>query len=697
MLVVDRDPNALGESAAALRKTGLSVDCAQGAVQARRLLMERPYSVIVLDRNVLGEGDTSPLDLALEADLPAMFVVTCDRAERSSLNLPRHVGEQAMKESNLAGVVAKPWIGNELLDLVKRAAVVAQRRARVRAGQKVDEFVGQVLLLDDDQEASARMLDQLGHVGIPRQRVAHMTHLESALEAPDLTNFAAALVDLQLHDAVGLDAIRALGAAAPDLPLVVLAGPDTAIAEQALLLGAQEVLEPGADDRVLLTTLRRARLRKQSDKKMRYRGSHDGLTGLFNAAQFREQLTQCVTRVRRDSTACAVLYLDLDGFKPVNDHFGHAAGDQVLRAVAARLEDAIRDCDRAARLGGDEFAVLLEDVYDQKAVRVVAQRILRTISAPIAVDKGAEVRVTASVGIAMCPQVSQQPEALIEAADEAMLVAKQAGRSQYCFAQGADAAPPTAPRGRLMAEVREAAMQNQFYVVYQPQLNLRTRQINGMEALLRWQRPDGSRVGPDEFIPVLEQLDLIGGVGAFVLKEACRHVRSLWDRKGQHLRVAVNVAPQQLEDPEFPALVQSVLEEFDLAPSSLELEVTEGTLMREGSGVRESLRRVRAMGVRVALDDFGTGYAALSYLREFPLDAIKIDRSFISPLETDNRSRILVGAIIDLARQLGMEVLAEGVETPHQLAYLRERGCDSCQGYLFGRPHFSGHFTQPIH
>ena len=277
-----------------------------------------------------------------------------------------------------------------------------------------------------------------------------------------------------------------------------------------------------------------------------------------------------------------------------------------------------------------------------------------------------------------------------------MLTAKRIGNSQYCFAGQTGQASPT-PRARLVSELREAVQRGEFYVVYQPQLDIRTRKVVGLEALARWHRPDGRSVGPDEFIPMLEDMDLIKDVGNFVLKEACKHARAWSSRRGREVRIAVNVSPLQLEDVDFVETVRRMLEQYDLAPSRLELEVTEGTLMRQDTRCRTALRQLRDLGVRIALDDFGTGYAALAYLREFSLDVIKIDRSFVTHLTTDHRARVLVGTIINLARQLGMQVLAEGVETSHQLAYLRERGCDACQGYLFGRPHYTGHLRDLLH
>lgn len=691
-LVLDKDPASRREIARWIDRLGLSVDCVQSGLQARRLIMERSYGVMVIDLETLSLHEESPVEIAREAQLPTIFVLLRNRQGQT---LPPPPSDMEL-ESDVAGVLDKPCDLAALTEMVQRALPVARGRARRRAGLTQELVAGNALLIDEQPAAATETRWALARLGLCRG-VEHRTTLASALELDGLDELEFALVDLHLRDARGLDAVRGLSAAAPELPIVVLSGSTSEdLAEQALLVGAQEVLHKGADDDTLTRAVRRARLRKQSDRKMRYRASHDQLTGLYNNAHFRERIAQCVARAQRDNTGSAVLYLDLDGFKPVNDRYGHAAGDQVLQAVAGRMLEAVRTCDVAARLGGDEFAVLLEDVYDRKTVQRVVQRLLRSVSAPIPLANGEDVRVTTSVGVAMCPQAGTTADALIHAADASMLTAKRIGKSQYCFAQDSGK-PAPAPRARLISELRDAVANGDFYVVYQPQMDIRTRQVVGLEALARWRRADGLRVGPEEFIPLLEDLDLIDQLGVSVLREACRNARAWSDKRQRDVRIAVNVSPMQLENPEFVETVMRILEQYSIAPERLELEVTEGTLMRQDARTRPALQQLRTAGVRIALDDFGTGYAALSYLREFSPDVIKIDRTFVDPLTTDERARVLVSAIINLARKLGIEVLAEGVENAQQLKYLREQGCDSCQGYLFGRPHFTGQAQGALH
>lgn len=674
----------------ALCNLGFPVDTVATCVQAHRMVMADEYAVVLLDASSVRDGDENPILLAAAAGLATTFVVLQGPAPMLGVS---SLGGQT---ANVVATLHEGATQVEIIDRVRQGCALAAARRERRTGVQPCDVTGDVLLVTASTPVAGTVREHLRSLQVD-QSVRHITSPERLGTVGELNAFGLALVDLGLP-MCATDVVRALVTNAPELPIVMLASDEAQepLADQALLVGAQEVLQVADGRTATFRAIHRALLRKQADLKMRYRINHDGLTGLYNASRFRERVAECVTRVHRDSTAAALLYLDLDGFKPVNDGHGHAAGDQVLRVVGARLQEVVRGGDVAARLGGDEFAVLLEDVYDRKVVRQVVERVLRSISSPITLSDGESVRVTASVGVALCPDCGDTEESLIEAADRAMFEAKRLGSNQSIFA--ADVGKHAGdPRARLLGELRQAAQNGGFFVVFQPQLDLRTRSIVGLEALVRWQRPDGRKVGPGEFVPMLEHLGLIGTVGAFVLTEACRHAQAWTARRGRPVRVAVNVSPVQLEDPGFLELVCNTLQRFNLAPELLELEVTEGTLMCEGGRVRSTLRALREHGVRIALDDFGTGYAALSYLREFPLDAIKIDRSFIAPLAHDSKARILVGAIIDLARQLGLQVLAEGVEDARQLAYLRERGCDACQGYLFGKPHFTGHIRDLLH
>jgi diguanylate cyclase (GGDEF)-like protein len=380
-----------------------------------------------------------------------------------------------------------------------------------------------------------------------------------------------------------------------------------------------------------------------------------------------------------------VLFLDLDGFKTVNDSLGHAAGDRLLAAVAERLGGAIRPSDTVARLGGDEFAVLLEDTGTEDGVRI-AQRLGDALESPFVVD-GRHVFARASVGVASGNPEEQTADDLLRNADLAMYMAKGRGKARYAvFESGMHAA--VLQRLELEADLRRALGQGEFFLLYQPVVRLPDGSVVGMEALIRWKRAGGDVAFPGQFIPVAEETGLILEIGRWVLQEACRQAAA-W--QAEHtptpaLRLSVNLSARQLQDPGLVKDVEAVLAASGLEPASLVLEITESLLMSEPDVAAQRLGELKDLGVRLAIDDFGTGYSSLSYLRRFPVDVLKIDRSFVTTLGSGPEDAALAHAIVKLGHTLQLRVVAEGIETPAQLAELQTIGCEYGQGYLFARP-----------
>ena len=413
---------------------------------------------------------------------------------------------------------------------------------------------------------------------------------------------------------------------------------------------------------------------------------HDALTGLANRALLRERINEATARARRAESNLAVLCLDLDGFKAVNDLYGHAAGDRLLREVAARLIRSVRETDTVARLGGDEFVVLQTEHVQPEAARALAERIVATLAEPYDLGAGeAQGAVTASVGVAVFPADGDEPETLLHNADTALYRAKWAGKNGAAFFRP-EMDHELRERRSLESDLRQAVGCGEFRLAWQ-QLSAADDdgRVTGFEALLRWHDPERGLVPPDVFIPVAEACGAIAVIGAWVLREAC-HEAARW---AQPLRVAVNVSPLQAQQGEvFAEVVEQALASSGLAPSRLILEVTEGVLIREPDRVLAALRRLKVLGVQVALDDFGTGYSSLGTLRAFPFDKIKIDRSFVAGLNTEagEQDAAIVRAVLGLARGLGLPVTAEGVETAAQLGVLRAAGCNEVQGWLVGRP-----------
>ena len=435
----------------------------------------------------------------------------------------------------------------------------------------------------------------------------------------------------------------------------------------------------------IVLSMRDVTARKALENELRHQAFHDGLTGLANRALFEEHLVQALARARRHQQPVAVLFLDLDDFKTINDSLGHEAGDELLRAVAIRIASVVRAEDTAARLGGDEFAVLAETSDHEDEARTIAARLLAALAEPFDVA-GRELRVTASVGLAWSDGSIGVRE-LMRDADTAMYAAKDGGKNTVrTFETGMHRR--VLDRLELTGELQHALEQEQFELEYQPVVNLGTGSVYGAEALVRWVHPERGRVAPNDFIPLAEETGLIVPLGAWILRTACEQAgrwnRDLGDRSP--VTIGVNVSTRQLHDPAFPELVRDVLASTGVPPSSLALEITESLLPEDGAAVIEQLAELAALGVHIAVDDFGTGYSALSRLHHFPIDTVKIDRSFITGIERDANKAQLVQGIVSLAESLNLVVVAEGIEHPAQAEALRAMRAHYGQGYLFSRP-----------
>jgi diguanylate cyclase (GGDEF)-like protein/PAS domain S-box-containing protein len=410
----------------------------------------------------------------------------------------------------------------------------------------------------------------------------------------------------------------------------------------------------------------------------------DALTGLANRHRFSSELERLAASPEIPARPCALLFLDLDNFKHVNDTLGHSVGDQLLRRVGARLKSCVAEGDLLARLGGDEFALLTWRFTTPDTAAALAERLLVLLADPCQLDE-VLVEVRASVGVALAPRDGRTPQSLLQYADLALYAAKAAGRNTYRFFDASMAATAQA-RALLQRELGQALASEQFRLYFQPQMRLDTGEIIGFEALVRWQHSERGLIGPGEFIPVAEETGQIVPLGNWVLREACRQAVA-WPSK---LRVAVNLSAVQFRSSAVIDLVDEALADSGLPPERLELEITESALIEDHDGAQATLVALRGRGVRVALDDFGTGYSSLAYLRRFPMDKLKIDGMFVRSLDTDQDAQAVVTAIISLARALRLDTTAEGIETPEQLMMLRALGCADVQGFLISRPMPSG-------
>jgi diguanylate cyclase (GGDEF)-like protein len=420
------------------------------------------------------------------------------------------------------------------------------------------------------------------------------------------------------------------------------------------------------------------------EEELSFLATHDALTGLPNRTLILDRVEQMLARCARRQTQVAALFIDLDNFKTVNDTLGHAAGDQLLQAVAARLDGVVRGSDALGRLGGDEFVVISEDLSLETGPELIAERLLEALKPSFKLGAGEETVFTlsASIGIALGGRTSA--EELLREADIAMYRAKWDGKNRYAvFESGMQ--DIIEQRAQLELDLRDAVDRNEFFLAYQPTFALSDMSTTGVEALIRWQHPVRGVVPPDEFIPLAEETGLITEIGRWVLQQACAQ-SAAWRDAGYEIGMAVNISARQLDSDQLIADVEGALTDSGLEPGALTLEITETTLMRNVDETARRLAALKQLGVRIAIDDFGTGYSSLAHLQRFPVDALKIDQSFIAGLTRNKEGETLIRSLVQLGKALSIETFAEGIEQPQQLSKLRDEDCDTGQGYLFARP-----------
>ncbi|MEM7435209.1 MAG: EAL domain-containing protein [Myxococcota bacterium] len=546
--------------------------------------------------------------------------------------------------------------------------------------------VREVLLVEDNLIDAQLIRRLLRRITDAYYRITHVRTLNDAVLSAEELSPDVILADLNLPDSRGTQTVSSLQTSYPDIPLVIVsAWEDEAISLRSVKAGAQDYLVKGhIDGANLHRVIRYAVERKRTELELVRLAQFDQLTSLPNRTLLRERVDHALARATRSGAGVATLVLDMDRFKEINDMLGHEVGDKLLIEAAKRIRAAVRDQDTVARLGGDEFAVILEGVSEAKEVLPVVERIMASLEAVKTIE-GNEVTSSTSIGIAMYPDNGNDLSELLRAADLAMYQAKSSGRGRYQFFANAMQEEAQSRRA-LEYALRRALDKDEFRLVYQPQICLRTGRVVGVEALLRWMSPTRGLLTPYHFISALEEFGLIDEVGEWVLTTACEQLRVWHEMDLEPMRVAVNVSARQFEDPMFVDKVRGALRETNLPPEFLELELTESSLMSDAAVTGGLLREIRDVGVRIAIDDFGTGYSSLTYLHEFPLNVLKIDKNFVQNVESNERGGPISKMIIGLGQNLGLEVIAEGVETENQREYMRQHGCDIAQGYLYARP-----------
>ena len=537
-----------------------------------------------------------------------------------------------------------------------------------------------VVLVCDRDDGAAEIDSLLAQVRGDRFEITRVRRLAEAADAHDCESFHLLMWDFRLSDTDGFETLEQVKVVARDLPVVVLAeSDDAAEALQALRIGVQDYIirgeaEPAALGRSLRHAIERHRLMAQLRKagsQARFLATHDGLTRLANRSAFQAILTRAMAHAERRGRRLAVLFLDLDGFKHINDTLGHSIGDDLIRQAAQRLAGCVRKADLLARLGGDEFVVMLQDADEEHAPAKVARQLLETLSRPFVLD-GTEYWITASIGIAVFPRDGADRDSLIRNADAAMYKAKAAGRNNFQF-YSQTMGSAAVKRLDIERRLRRAFAEGRLELHYQPVVDVVEERVSGAEALLRWADPDLGGVAPGDVVAIAEETGLIAALGDWVLETACRDAAH-WQSEYDPLRVLVNISAHQLVQGRLRESVVRSLWETGLRPENLDIELTETAFMRNEASAVAVLHDLKAIGVEVSLDDFGTGFSSLSYLKKIPVDTLKIDQSFVRDICVDADDAAITAAILSIARNLSLKVIAEGVESVDQLDLLAGTG-----------------------
>jgi diguanylate cyclase (GGDEF)-like protein len=539
-----------------------------------------------------------------------------------------------------------------------------------------DRRLTELALRDGGREAAVGI--SMHAVESISQGIAYLDEMKGDVDA--------ILLDLDLPDAFGLDGLRAMRGAAAGVPIIVLTGvSDLRIATEALQNGAGDYLEKAEiQPRTLLRAVRYAIERKRSETELVRLARTDSLTGLLNRRAFFEQLEASLVQSRRNGLSCAVILFDVNRFKEINDVFGHRTGDNVLVEVTRRLSEQLRETDTIARIGGDEFAVLATNLRSEQSALEIAEKITRAVSGITELDD-MRLEVSISVGISVFPSDDSTADVLVSHADLAMYKSKASKKGSINFFDARMDAVVKA-RHALKRSMPEDITSGRFYLLFQPIVDATTRGLIGAEGLARWRDLENKIIAPTDFIPIAEESGSIANLGNRLLEEACNQIHAWTDMQKALVPISMNISPMQCRDPGFAARLISTMEKLEVQPKLINIEMTESTIFKNIEVIQKNLDMLKTYGVGIHIDDFGTGYSSLSLLRDLPLSAVKIDRSFVRDVGKVQGSELIIQAVVDLANKLGFQTIAEGVETEEQVALLRDMGVNGLQGYYFSKP-----------
>lgn len=687
LLVVDDDPCLLTTLATLLRQAGYRVTEAQGGHAACQALKERSFDLAILDLRMPGIDGFDVMAYATSARPECGIIATSGENAFTSVSRALRRGAQ--------DYIKKPFEPEELLETVRN--VLGQqslRRDHANVQTRLEKSEALHRYIVNSSPDIVFMLDQNGHICFINNKVTALLgylpselmgeHFNVMLEEQDVPRGTYAIQDTS----VSSDSPRTL-----ELQMKPRGSRQANRHFEVTVFPIAADTWPHSNDGNTRTATHKARFygtardvteRKEAEAFINFQAYHDLLTRLPNRALFKDRLDLAITHARRNNQKLAVMFLDLDRFKVINDTLGHAMGDRLLQAVTRRLEGCLRQGDTLSRFGGDEFTLLLPAIHGEEDARHIAEKLIEALKAPFRLGEH-EVFVGISIGIAVFPDAGEFLDQLMQNADIAMYHVKEKGKGDFrFFSHNMNTA--SANRLSLERDLRLALDRDELRVYYQPQVCTQTEQIVGVEALVRWQHPEKGLLYPGDFLPLAEETRLIEDLSERVMAQACEQVGQ-WIRGGhKNLRLAVNLSPSQVEQPRFVETLIQQLRAFDFPAGNLEIEITENVIMNDLDHISQKLRELADYGVRIAIDDFGTGYSSLNYLHRLPIHTLKVDQSFIRDIRSGEDGACIVNAIVAMAHGLKLDIVAEGVETDAQLHYLRKLGCHQVQGFFYGPP-----------